>query len=195
MILTLLSELAMSTATHVVTAEQLIRIPCGSNRYELVKGELLTMSPSGAEHGAVTANLTAPLTTYVKANKMGVVFGAETGFKLESNPDTVLAPDISFIRTDRIKGLCEGYLEIAPDLAVEVISPGESKREVENKAAQWLAFGTVMVCLIYPKLRTVDVRRVTGERFLLSEADELTGEGVVHGFRIPVSEIFTGLSR
>ena len=73
----------MSTTTHLMTADELIKLPRDKYRYELVKGELLTMSPSGAEHGAVTVNLTAPLATYVKAHKLGIVFGAKTGFKLE----------------------------------------------------------------------------------------------------------------
>ena len=82
------------------------------------------MSPAGAEHGAVIVNLTAPLAVYVKANNLGVLFGAETGFTLERNPDTVLAPDIAFIRRGRIGTLSKGYYEGAPDLAVEVVSPG-----------------------------------------------------------------------
>ncbi|MBA3442791.1 MAG: Uma2 family endonuclease, partial [Pyrinomonadaceae bacterium] len=85
-----------------MTAEELIKLPSGKFRYELVKGELITMSPSGSEHGATVINLTLPLGVHVKTNNLGVVFGAETGFKLASNPDTVRAPDIAFVRRERI---------------------------------------------------------------------------------------------
>ena len=181
----------MSTTTHLMTAEELIRLPRGQYRYELVKGELLTMSPSGGQHGAVTMYLSAPLATFVKSNKLGVVFGAETGFILERNPDTVLAPDISFISKDRIETISTGYLEIPPDLAVEVISPGESKPKVEKKTAQWLEFGTKTVWLVYAKTRAVEVRDSSGSNMLLTENDELTGCDVLSGFKIDVRDIFS----
>jgi len=181
----------MSTTTHLMTAEELIRLPRGQYRYELVKGELLTMSPSDAQHGAVTVYLSAPLATFVKANKLGIVFGAETGFILERNPDTVLAPDISFIRKDRIKTISSGYLEIPPDLAVEVISPSESKLKVEKKTAQWLEFGAEAVWLVYPKTRTVEVRNSSGRKMLLTEREELTGRNGLVGFSISVKDIFS----
>jgi Uma2 family endonuclease len=180
----------MSTTTHQITAEELMKLPRDRFRYELVKGELLTMSPAGAEHGAVVVNLTAPLAVYVKANNLGVVFGAETGFILERNPDTVLAPDIAFIRRERIGTLSKGYWEGAPDLAVEVVSPGESKNKIEEKTAKWLQFGSSAVWLVNPQTRTVEVRIANGQRKLLCEQDDLTGEDVVPGFRLPVSEIF-----
>ena len=181
----------MSTTTHLMTAEELIRLPRGQYRYELVKGELLTMSPSGGQHGAVTVYLTAPLATFVKAHKLGVVFGAETGFVLERNPDTVLAPDISFIRKDRIETISALYLEIPPDLAVEVISPSESRPKVEKKTAQWLEFGTRTVWLVYPKTQTVEVRNSSGQKIVLTERDELTGGDVLGDFRISVRDIFS----
>ena len=106
-----------------MTAAELIRLPRGRHRYELVKGELLTMSPSGEEHGAVIVNLTLLLGQYVKANNLGVLYAAETGFKLESDPDTVLAPDLAFIRRERVGIRSKGYRCGAPDLAVEVLSP------------------------------------------------------------------------
>src|SRR5215212_3785969 len=122
----------MSTTTHFMTAEELLKLD-GPYCYELVKGELLTMSPPGAKHGAVGMNLSAPLHAYVTMKKLGVVFLAETGFILERNPDTVLAPDSSFIRSERLSNLPDGYLEMAPDLVVEVASPSQSRPEMERK--------------------------------------------------------------
>jgi Uma2 family endonuclease len=179
----------MNTTTHLMTAEELIRLPRDRYRYELVKGELLTMSPS-EQHGVVTVYLTAPLATHVRTNKLGIVFGAETGYILERNPDTVLAPDISFISNKRIETIPSGYLEIPPDLAVEVISPGESKAKVERKTAQWLALGAKDVWLVDPHKKTVEVYSAEAQTTVFHEADELVDYDLVPGFGVPVSEIF-----
>ena len=180
----------MSTATKLMTADELFRLPRGHFRYELVEGELLTVSPAGEEHGAVIVNLTLPLAQHVKANNLGVVYGAATGFKLETNPDTVLAPDIAFIRSERITILSKAYRTGPPDLAVEVVSPGESKSEVERKVERWLQAGTLAVWVVYPETRTVALHRPGLTATLLTEQDEVSGDDIVPGFRFPVSEIF-----
>ena len=102
-----------------------MKLPDDGNHYELIKGELLTMSPTGAKHGVVGMNLSAALHAYVKTKKLGLVFEAETGFILQRNPDTVLAPDGSFIRSERISTLPDGYLEMAPDLVHRVGHHGQ----------------------------------------------------------------------
>ena len=179
----------MSTQTHLMTAEELINLPRGKYRYELVKGELLTMSPAGGEHGAVIMNLSAPLATYVKAQKLGRVFGAETGFKLEADPDTVLAPDIGFVREGRLESVPRTYPEIAPDLVVEVISPSERKGQVTKKTEQWLSFGVSSVWLVRPDNRTVEIISAGGMSRTLHQSDILV-DSVVPGFEIPVNTIF-----
>ncbi len=146
------------------------------------------MPPPGYPHGAVTMNLSILLGSYVKTNKLGVA-AAEMGFKLESDPDTVLAPDISFIAADRVGIRVEGYRTAAPDLAVEVLSPSDSKRMVERKTGLWLKLGTKAVWNVDPRMRTVEVIRADGERKLYHDTDELFDD-TVPGFRIKVSEIF-----
>jgi len=180
----------MSTTTHLMTAEELIELPKGEHRYELVKGVLLTMSPSGSDHGRVTMNLSLLLANYIKANNLGIAFAAETGFKLEHNPDTVLAPDFAFIRKQRSAQRSTGYLEMAPDLAVEVISSTKSRRKAERKTTQWLSFGVQSVWLVSCQDRTVELVSTDGNRTLFRESDELLDERVVPGFRIAVAEIF-----
>src|SRR5689334_9349409 len=116
----------MSSTTHLMTAEELFNLPEDGKRYELVKGELLTMSPTSGKHGAVTMRLSRILANYIEESSLGVTFAAETGFKLEHNPDTVLAPDFAFIAKDRISTLPDNYVSLAPDLVIEVVSPGQS---------------------------------------------------------------------
>ena len=115
----------MAVPGRVMTAEDLFHLPDDNCRCALVGGELQRMNPAGFEHGAVIVNLTIPLGQHVKAHRLGVVCGAETGFVLARNPDTVLAPDIAFVRRDRIPatGRPTFFWEGAPDLAVEVTSP------------------------------------------------------------------------
>ena len=173
-----------------MTAEELIDLPDDGHPHELVKGVLLTMSASGADHGMVTANLTLLLGSYIKTNNLGFVYAAETGFKLESNPDTVLAPDFSFIKKERNPPRSISYAEMAPDLAVEVNSSTKSRRYVERKPAQWLSFGVQSVWVGSCQNRTVEVLSANGSRVLFSESDEVTDEVVLPGFRVRVAEIF-----
>jgi Uma2 family endonuclease len=182
----------MSATTQLMTADELLMLPRGRFRYRLIKGELITMSPAGSEHGALVVNMTVLLAQYVKANSLGIVFGAETGFKVAENPDTVLAPDVAFISREHVpaSGIPKKYWPGAPDLAVEVLSPGDTVREVERKVGQWLAAGARLVWTVDPKRRTVTVHQALKEAATLSENDELDGNDVVPGFRCRVSEIF-----
>jgi len=172
-----------------MTAEELIRFDDDSYRRELIKGELLTMSPVGFTHGAVTGNLTLLLVPYVKTHNLGLVVVGDVGFKLESNPDTVLAPDIAFITHDRVAVASPGFHSGPPDLAVEVMSQWDTIPQVARKTVLWLELGARSVWNVNPKKRTVEVNRANGEKRLLHETDELVDD-TVPGFRVPVSEIF-----
>jgi Uma2 family endonuclease len=174
------------------TASELYEMPDDGFRYELVKGVLRRMSPAGSEHGATIVNITVLLAQYVRTKKLGVCFGAETGFKIASDPDTVRAPDVAFVRRERIpeSGIPKKFWPGAPDLAVEVISPGDTRREVNEKVADWLEAGAQAVWVINPKQRGVTVYRSVTDVTRVSEGDELDGGEVVPGFRCKVSEIF-----
>ena len=182
----------MTTTLQCSTASELFEMPDDGFRYELVKGELRKMSPSGSEHGAIIINISVLLAQHVRSENLGVCFGAETGFKIASDPDTVRAPDVAFIRRERIpeSGIPTKFWQGAPDLAVEVLSPGDTRAEVDEKVEDWLQAGARAVWVISPKRRSVSVYGPTTEVTRLSEADELDGGEVVPGFRCKVSEIF-----
>jgi Uma2 family endonuclease len=182
----------MSTTTRTMTADELFMMPEDEFRYDLVKGELKKMSPPGSEHGAIIGRLTGALGSYVEANDLGEVFGAETGFKLASNPDTVLGPDLAFVSNERIppRGIPVGYWIGAPDLAVEVVSPGNTAREIEEKIREYLAAGVRAVWIINPKRRTVVIHRPGAEAQTLTENDTLDGQGVVPGFTYDIARMF-----
>ena len=171
-----------------MTAEELGNIEDDYHRHELIKGELLTMPLVKAEHMRVCANLTMLLLQHVKANRLGIV-GTEGGYKLESDPDTVLGPDVSFVAHDRISLSPEGYHSGPPDLAIEVLSPSDRRERVEHKLSLWLQFGTRSVWHVNPRHRTVEVISSLDNRRTLHEDDELVDD-TVPGFRVKVSEIF-----
>jgi len=181
-----------SAITKPTTADELLAMPDDGYRYELIEGELIRMSPAGAEHGAVAVKISSPLFVHVKAHRLGTVYAAETGFKLQSNPDTVRAPDVAFVSKHRVDqaGMVKGYWVGAPDLAVEVLSPDDSRRKTDAKAKHWLSAGAKLVWVVDPKRRTVNVYRSLTEIFEIIESDILDGGDVVPGFQLAVADIF-----
>ena len=126
-------------------------------------------------------------------HRVGKVFAAGAGFILRRNPDTVRAPDASFVTGDRLPegDLPLGYLELAPDLAVEVASPSDSARDIQEKVADWLRAGTRLVWVIYPATRSATIH-VSDDRFEeVSEEGTLLGEHVIPGFACDLSELFS----
>lgn len=132
-----------------VTAEELFHMPDDGGRCELEKGEIIRLTPNGAEHGVVTARIGSALDEYVEANDLGVCCGAETGFILERDPDTVRAPDAAVVLGSRVpaSGVPVGYWPFSPDLAVEVVSPSDRLADVHTKIAEYFAAG---ICLVWP---------------------------------------------
>ncbi len=186
-----------TVSTKKMTAEELLQLGQGhgrsDKRFELIKGELIEMPPTGGTHGVATARFAYLLMSHVRSLDLGEVFGAETGFVLARDPDTVRAPDAAFIvRARLVEGaLTEKYLDIAPDLAVEVVSPNDNQRDVREKVKAWLDAGVQLVWVAYPGTRSVDVHQ-PGKRVrrLTSPDEELDGEGVLPGFRCKLSDVF-----
>ncbi len=167
-------------------------MPDDGMRHELVRGELRTMTPPGAEHGRVAAIVGGLLFTHTRQTGSGIAMASETGFVLASNPDTVRAPDAAFIARERAEavGRTAKYWPEAPALAVEVVSPGDSFHEVEENALEWLAAGTITVLVLDPAKRTATVYRGNGDAHIHRAEDTLDLSDAVPGFSVAVAEFF-----
>jgi Uma2 family endonuclease len=175
-----------------MTADDLLHLPDDGFRYELVRGYLQKMAPAGSNHGAIAMNLAGPLHQYVRANRLGKVYAAETGFLIARNPDTVRAPDSAFVRQERVErtGDVPGFWPGAPDLVVEVVSPGDLYTEITEKVADWLAAGTQLVIIVDPRRQTLAIHRSPTEMQTLTINDTLDGDPVVPGWTLPVRDVF-----
>ena len=182
----------MATRAGVMTAEELLDMPDDGYQYELVRGELRKMAPAGARHSNIGMTVGVSLGNHVMANNLGTVFGADGGFQLERNPDTVRAPDVAFVRRERTEevGLVDSYWPGPPDLAVEVISPNDRYTEVAEKVEEWLKAGTRMVVVVDPRRKVATVHRPGREPVTLAEGAVLDGDDVVAGWRMAVEDIF-----
>jgi len=175
----------------VTTAEQLLALHEPGWRHELVRGEVLRMSPSGPVHGLVAGRITRLLANHVEEHDLGGVFAADAGFVLARDPDTVRAPDVGFVQKDRLlSSYPRGFFPGPPDLAIEVTSPGDSFPEVHEKARCWIAHGTRLVWVVDPMARRVSGYRTLEAARLLGPGDELDGGDVVPGFRVRVRDLF-----
>lgn len=181
----------MPTKT-LMTADELLKMPVDGYRYELNEGELKKMSPGGGKHGAAIGKFTGYLAFHVYENDLGTVCGAETGYKVKTNPDSVIAPDVSFISKERIpeSEIPDGYLTIIPELVVEVLSPNDSKKEVAAKITAWFDFGVSVVILINPRKQIVEIYRSLINVTNLDENAILDLSDIIVGFSYPVSKFF-----
>jgi len=175
-----------------LTSDDLAAMTDRSQRYELVEGELRTMSPAGNRHGMVALMLAARVNIFVSANKLGRTFAAETGFLIARDPDTVRAPDFAFITRQRVEetGPVDGYWPGAPDLLAEVVSPNDSFAEVERKALGWLATGCKVVWVVEPTQEHVTVYRSPSDIVVLSKDQSLVEPTLLPEFSMPIAELF-----
>lgn len=180
----------MGTKTLLTLAE-FSRLVADGSRYELSKGELVAMTPVGFNHGAIVIRFGSLLDRFVREQQLGVV-GTEIGFRLTRNPDTLRAPDIAFVAKEREpRGAAAlKFAEIAPDLAVEVLSPEDSASEVLKKIDEYLAAGVRLVWIADPATQTVTVYRSLDDVRVLTAGQDLDGADVLPGFRLRIKEVF-----
>jgi Uma2 family endonuclease len=180
----------MAATDSITTAEQLLAAG-DVGRCELVRGELIMMSPAGAEHGRIVARMTLRLAGFVEEGAYGIVFGAETGFCIAHEPDTVRAPDVAFVRAERVGAeLGRGFFPGPPDLSVEVLSPDDRAGEVLAKVQDWLDAGCLAVWVADPRTRTVTVYHSRSDIVVLGDSETLSGGALLPGFNLPVSKLF-----
>jgi Uma2 family endonuclease len=177
--------------TTLMTAEELLRLRLpGDKRTELIRGRLVVRDPGGARHGAVAMRIGYRIAAHVEARDLGRVYAAETGFKIESDPDTVRAPDVAFITKARVPAVEPlAYPSWAPDLAVEVLGHDDHPARTLEKVAHWLAAGVRLVWVVDSEKRTARVYRLDGSESLLGTSDALDGEDVLPGFRCLLADL------
>lgn len=183
---------SIETTKELVTAEQLWQMGTEGESYELVKGELIEMTPPGGTHGRLASEIAWLIKNFVKSKQLGVVL-VESGFRLATNPDTVHGPDVSFLSAEKIPsdGLPDGYIPGAPDLAVEIVSPSDTASIIQDKVQDYLAYGTQLVWVVYPRQRLVIVHHPDGTARTLQQTDTLGGETVIPDFSCQVADIFS----
>lgn len=175
----------------VVTAEELLRLNIRNKRAELVRGKLRVREPAGNQHGYVALRIAAAMLAFVDTHRLGRVYAAETGFVLRRDPDTVRAPGAAFVSSARLPvEPTRGYLDGAPDLAVEVLSLEDRPGEVLAKVGEWLDGGARLVWVIAPEHRSARVYRADGTEAQLGSTDALEGESVLPGFTQSVGALF-----
>lgn len=175
-----------------MTGEELFRRP-DLEPCELVRGRVVALSPTGYGHGAVEAKITTRLTIYVEATGKGEVVNGEVGIFIQRDPDTVRAADILFISKERLaRRISKSYLDVAPELVVEVLSPDDRWTDVTEKLEDYFSAGVDRVWVLVPKLRRVLIYRSLTEVTQLNADQILTDEDILPGFSVPVSNLFPG---
>lgn len=173
-----------------MTADELLRAHLPNRRAELIRGVLVVREPAGGRHGRVTAEIARLIGNHAHEHDLGIVYGAETGFTLARGPDTVRAPDVAFVGRARLpEPEPVTFPELAPDLVVEVLSPGDRPGETLAKVGDWLDAGVPLVWVIDPERRQARVYRVDGSESLIGERDQLSGEAVLPGFSVELETI------
>ena len=180
----------MPRPTGPVTIDEFARIPDDDFKYELVSGVVHRMSPVGGLHGVIVARVVGALLDWAEEHHAGAVM-TETGFVLTTGPDTVRAPDVSFVRRERLPagGLPTSFWRGAPDLAVEVLSPDDRPLDVAAKVREYLTHGVALVWVIDPAAQTVTVHSAAAP-MTLTRDQLLEGDVFLTGFEVPVSRVF-----
>lgn len=183
----------MSSVTHkkLLTAEEffLLPQPTDGSQQELVRGEIVTMPPPGGLHGVTCSKVDRKLGGFIDAGPGGTLACNDTGFVTERDPDSVRGPDVAYWSKERLPVVPVGYIEVAPDLLVEVLSPGNTWKQVRAKLREYFAKGVRLVWVIAPEDRTLTIYRMPDEGRLLHESAIVTGEDVLPGFSCRVSEL------
>jgi len=174
----------------LITGEELLAMgdigPC-----ELIDGRIVRMNPTGLQHGDIVIALGSALRDFVRKRQLGRVVGGEVGIYTRREPDRVRGVDIAFVSRERLADKpLRGFLKVAPELVVEIISPTDRWQNMRDKLEEYFAIGVDRVWIVEPETHAVLVYRSVTEMNRLGEGDVISGEGVLEGFSLPVSELF-----
>ena len=180
------------SVTQLLTAEDLHAMPdVPGKRFELVRGELVEVPTAGYPHAQLVRALQRLLDRFAVEHRLGEVFGDGLGYIIARDPDVVRVPDVSFIASRCVRaGRIEDFVPFAPDLAVEIVSPGDRAEELYGKVREYLDAGTRLVWVFWSKYRAVSVYEPGGVTRELGPDDELDSTELLPGFRVPVAELF-----
>jgi Uma2 family endonuclease len=184
---------AVPTTTPLLTADDLMAMPDDGYRYELVRGELVRLPMSAHQSSIIAMRIAARLIPFVEAGNLGNVAGADGAYIFARDPYTVRIPDLSFVSDQRLPPVetWNKFLELAPDLAVEVVSPSDTANEVHEKVMEYLAVGVRLIWVVHPAQRTVTVYPGDRTGHVRTEGDILDGGTVLPGFTLAVEDIFS----
>lgn len=174
--------------TRLWTIEDVASLPDDAFRYVLIRGVLYRMPPPKARHGRIST-ITQHVGNFVDERHLGVIYD-QSGFIFALDPDTLLGPDLSFVRQDRVPDDEDAYPILVPDLGVEVVLPSQSGLSIAEKTASYLEASVRLVWIVEPDRRVVLVHRADGTRSVLTARDEIDGEDVLPGFRMRVGQFF-----
>ena len=182
----------MTTATRLLTADDLLAMPDDGKRYELIRGELIEMAPASHNSSRVGVRFGRRIGNFVEEHDLGHDVGADAGVIIERDPDTVRAPDYGFISYERAAQPPQmmGFANVIPDLALEVVSPNDRQREVDAKIQMWLDAGVRLVLVAYPETREVNAHHDDGSVVRYGLGDTVVGDPVLPGFTCSVTDIF-----
>lgn len=165
-------------------------MPRDGRKYELLGGKLV-VSPTGFQHGYISVRLSSALSHFVVQHGLGLVVESSTGFRMKSGD--CLSPDVSFVAMERVRGqggVKPKFFQGAPDLAVEVLSPRESRRRLKQKLAEYFRNGTCLAWVVDPRDQTVSVYTSVEKVEILGATDQLRGGSLMPGFVFPIKELF-----
>ncbi len=185
-----MSTVSAPVESKLITGEELLAMgdigPC-----ELIDGRIVAMSPTGGKHAIIESILTTELTNFVRVRGIGRVLGGEAGIYTRRNPDRIRGADIAFVSQERSPASWEGFLDCAPDLIVEIMSPDNRWEDVQQKIEEYFSIGVHRVWIVEPENRAVRAYRAVNEMLRLSEEDVLRGDGRLEGFEVPVRVLFS----
>ena len=183
---------ALTTASDLLTADDLLRLSADGVRGELIRGALSETMPAGLRHGQIAGRLTVRLGSFIESRNLGVYAASDSGVWLERDPDTVREPDVAFFSSEKSPPdeRVTGYAEVAPDLVVEIVSPTDRLSAVNDKALMWLRYGARLVWVVRPEERLIDVHRDGHPVVTLDESAAIDGHDVLPGFSCAVREVF-----